>query len=83
MKIAEYLLNKTNMRQRWSLMPGDLNAAHDLYVRKINRKREQERREEDQKKAIDGCFGILAEDLVSGFHIPSRQIQRMPYPTLA
>ena len=35
------------------LMPTDLQAAHDLYVRKVNRKREEERREEDRRKAIE------------------------------
>lgn len=35
------------------LMPEDLNTAHDLYVRKVNRKREEERREADRKKAIE------------------------------
>ncbi len=35
------------------LMPKDLNAAHDLYVRKVNRKREQERREADRQRAIE------------------------------
>ncbi|MCM1139243.1 MAG: PcfJ domain-containing protein, partial [Muribaculum sp.] len=34
------------------LMPNDLQAAHDLYVKKVNRKREQERREADLQKAI-------------------------------
>jgi len=35
------------------LMPNDLNAAHDLYVRKVNRKRDMERREADRLKAIE------------------------------
>lgn len=35
------------------LIPTDLKAAHDLYVRKVNRKREEERREADRKKAIE------------------------------
>lgn len=35
------------------LMPTDLKTAHDLYVRKANRKREEERREADRKKAIE------------------------------
>ena len=35
------------------LMPSDLNAAHDLYVRKVQRKHEQERREADRQKAIE------------------------------
>ena len=35
------------------LMPADLKAAHDLYVRKVNRKREEERRESDRKRAIE------------------------------
>ncbi len=35
------------------LMPSDLNAAHDLYVRKVNRKRDMERREADRLKAIE------------------------------
>lgn len=35
------------------LMPRNLTEAHDLYVRKVNRKREQERREEDRKRAIE------------------------------
>lgn len=32
-------------------MPADLKAAHDLYVRKVNRKREEERRESERKRA--------------------------------
>lgn len=35
------------------IMPEDLTAAHDLYVRKVNRKREEERREADRKRAIE------------------------------
>ncbi|MCM1142412.1 MAG: PcfJ domain-containing protein, partial [Muribaculum sp.] len=35
------------------IMPQDLKATHDLYVRKVNRKREQERREADRQKAIE------------------------------
>lgn len=35
------------------IMPEDLSAAHDLYVRKVNRKREEERREADRKRAIE------------------------------
>ena len=35
------------------LMPSDLNATHDLYVRKVNRRREEERRDADRKKAIE------------------------------
>ena len=35
------------------LMPSDLNAAHDLYVRKVQRKHEQERREADRQRAIE------------------------------
>ena len=35
------------------LMPFDLKAAHDLYARKVNRKREEERREADRKKALE------------------------------
>ena len=35
------------------LIPTDLKAAHDIYVRKVNRKREEERREADRKKAIE------------------------------
>lgn len=35
------------------LMPTDLKAAHDQYVRKVNRKREEERRVADRKKAIE------------------------------
>lgn len=35
------------------LMPEDLKEAHDLYVKKVNRKREEERREADRLKAIE------------------------------
>lgn len=35
------------------LMPSDLNTDHDLYVRKVNRKREEESREADRKRAIE------------------------------
>lgn len=35
------------------IMPEDLTSAHDLYVRKVNRKREEERREADRKRAIE------------------------------
>ena len=35
------------------IMLTDLTTAHDLYVRKVNRKREEERREADRKKAIE------------------------------
>lgn len=35
------------------IMPTDLNAAHNLYIRKVNRKREEERREADRKRAIE------------------------------
>ena len=35
------------------LMPSDLNTAHDLYVRKVQRKHEQERREADRQRAIE------------------------------
>jgi len=35
------------------LMPNDIKAAHDLYVKKINRQREKERREADRQKAIE------------------------------
>ncbi len=35
------------------IMPEDLSAAHDLYARKVNRKREEERREADRKRAIE------------------------------
>ena len=35
------------------LMPNDLNTAHDLYVRKVQRKHEQERREADRQRAIE------------------------------
>lgn len=35
------------------IMPEDLTAAHDIYVRKVNRKREEERREADRKRAIE------------------------------
>lgn len=35
------------------IMPEDLTAAHDLYVRKVNRKREEERRKADRKRAIE------------------------------
>ncbi|MCM1139438.1 MAG: PcfJ domain-containing protein [Muribaculum sp.] len=34
------------------IMPQDLKAAHDRYVEKVNRKREEERREADLQKAI-------------------------------
>lgn len=34
-------------------MPTDLRAAHDLYVRKVNRKRNMELREADRQNAIE------------------------------
>lgn len=41
-------------------MPDDLTAAHDLYVRKVNRKREEEKREADRKKAIEVKPAVLS-----------------------
>lgn len=35
------------------IMPEDLTTAHDFYVRKVNRKREEERREADRKRSIE------------------------------
>lgn len=57
------------------IMPEDLTAAHDLYVKKVNRKREMERREADRKRAIeDQAKFIELKSRYFGLSMSDRQI---------